>query len=207
MRLADLRVRTGDAAGARHAIEQMQSIADAAPSGHQGVFVLVVTGELARNDGDIATARILSAKAVVRLAQLPAVHPAKGHVAAIVLAFASKVSLDNGEFESAAEQLTEAYRYACGTKDMPILAIVGVARALYLAKTDRFVDSAKALGAAARLRGSADPTQPAISSLSTTLRAQLGDAVFDTAFESGRDLEVAAARTFLDPAELDLSAS
>jgi predicted ATPase/DNA-binding SARP family transcriptional activator len=208
MRLADLRMRTGDAAGARDAVEQMQSIADAAPSGHQAVFVQVVMGEFARNAGDTATAHALSAKAVARLGQLPAMHPARGHVAAIVLAFASKVSLDAGDRETAAQQLTEAYRYACGTKDMPILAIVGVARALYLARTDRFVDSAKALGAAARLRGSDDPTQPAIASLSTTLRAELGDAAFDSAFASGHDLEVAAARAVLDPAAvLDPNAS
>jgi predicted ATPase len=199
MRLADLRMRTGDISGARHSVAQMQSIADAAPSGHQAVFVQVVMGEFARNQGDAVAARDLSAKAIARLGQFPAVHPARGHVAAIVLAFASKVSLDDGDPETAAQQLTDAYRYACGTKDMPILAIVGVAWALYLATTDRFADSAKALGAAARLRGSDDPTQPAIASLSTALRAELGDAAFDAAFESGRDLEVAAARAFLDP--------
>jgi predicted ATPase/DNA-binding SARP family transcriptional activator len=203
MRLADLRVRTGDAAGARHAVEQMQSIADAAPSGHQAVLVQVVMGEFARNAGDGATAHALSAKAVARLGQLPAVHPARGHVAAIVLAFASKMSLDDGDLETAEQQLTDAYRYASGTKDMPILAIVGVARALYLVKTDRFTDAAKALGAAARLRGSDDPTQPAIASLSTTLRAELGAAAFDAAFASGRELDLAAARAFLDPAGLD----
>jgi predicted ATPase/DNA-binding SARP family transcriptional activator len=200
MRLADLRIRTGDAAGARYAVEQMQSIADAAPAGHQAIFVQVVMGEFARNAGDTATAHDLSNKAVARLGEFPAVHPAKGHVAAIVLAFASKVSLDDGDPQTAAQQLTDAYRYACGTKDMPILAIVGVAWALYLAKADRFNDAAKALGAAARLRGSDDPTQPAIATLVTTLRAELGDASFDAAFESGRALDVAAARTALDPA-------
>jgi predicted ATPase/DNA-binding SARP family transcriptional activator len=198
MRLADLRMRTGDVAGAREAIEQMESIAGAAPSGHQAVFVLVVMAELARNEGDTARSRILSAEAVTRLAQLPAVHPAKGHSAAVVLAFASKISLDDRDRETAAQQLTEAYRYGCATKDSPIQAIVGVAWALYLAKTGRFADSAKALGAAARLRGSNDPTQPAIASLTTTLRAELGDAAFDAAYESGHDREVAAARAFLD---------
>jgi len=68
-----------------------------------------------------------------------------------------------------------------------------------LAKTDRFTDAAKALGAAARLRGSDDPTQPAIVSLIKPLRAELGDAAFDAAFASGRDLDIAAARMFLDP--------
>jgi hypothetical protein len=199
MRLADLRMRTGDSAGAGHAVAQMQSIADAAPSGHQAVFVQVVMGEFARNLGDTAAARDLSAKAVARLGQFPAVHPARGHVAAIVLAFASKISLDDGDPETADQQLSDAYRYACGTKDMPILAIVGVARALYLATTDRFAESATALGASARLRGSDDPTQPAIASLVATLRAELGDAAFDAAFGSGRDLDVAAARAFLNP--------
>ncbi|HTC70573.1 MAG TPA: BTAD domain-containing putative transcriptional regulator, partial [Acidothermaceae bacterium] len=199
MRLADLRIRTGDAAGARHAVEQMRAIADAAPSGHQALLVQVVMGEFARNDGDTATAHAISAKAVAQLSQLPAVHPARGHVAAIVLAFASKISLDDGDRETANQQLTDAYRHAAGTKDMPIVAIVGVARALYLIETDHFIDSAKALGAAARLRGSDDPTQPAIVSLTTTLRAELGDTAFDAAFASGRDLEVAAARALLDP--------
>jgi predicted ATPase/DNA-binding SARP family transcriptional activator len=199
MRLADLRIRTGDAAGARRAIEQMESIADVATEGHQAVFVRIVMAEFARNEGDAATARTLSDDAMARLGQLPAVHPARGHVAAIVLAFASKLSLDEGDLAAAARQLADAYRYAVGTKYMPILAIVGVSQALYLAKTDRFVDAAKALGAASRLRGSNDPTQPAIATLTATLCAEIGDAAFHAAFDSGRDLEVAAARTLLDP--------
>ena len=132
--------------------------------------------------------------------ELPAVHPARGHVAAVVLAFASKISLDDGDLEVAAQQLTEAYRYGCATKDMPILATVGVAWALYLAKIGRVADSAKALGAAARLRGSNDPTQPAIASLTIAVRAELGDPAFDAAYASGNDLDVTAARAALDPA-------
>ncbi len=75
MRLADLRMRTGDVAGAHKAIEQMESIASGTPSGHQAVFVLVVMAELARNEGDTARSRALCAEAVARLAELPAVHP------------------------------------------------------------------------------------------------------------------------------------
>jgi predicted ATPase/DNA-binding SARP family transcriptional activator len=200
MRLADLRMRLGDVAGVRHAIDEMESIAGLAPSGHQAIFVRVMMAELARNEGDSARARALSTESLTRFAQLPAVHPAKAHVGAIALAFAAKLTLDDDDTETAAEQLAEAYRYGNATKDMPIVAIVGVALALYLVKANRFADAAKALGAAARLRGSADPTQPAIATLTIALRAQLGNAEFDAAFATGRDLDVAAARHFLDPA-------
>ena len=60
------------------------------------------------------------------------------------------------------------------------------------------------LGAAARLRGSADRTSPDVAQLTARLRGELGDAAFAAAFAAGRALDRDAALARLDPASYAL---
>jgi alkylhydroperoxidase family enzyme len=62
------------------------------------------------------------------------------------------------------------------------------------------VDAAEILGAAARLRGSADRTNPDVVELTARLRDALGDDAFEAAFAAGRALDRDAAVARLDPA-------
>jgi predicted ATPase/DNA-binding SARP family transcriptional activator len=199
MRLADLCMRTGDVEGARRSIEQMESIADLSTTSFHAILVHIVLGEIALNEGERAEARRLSGLALERLGQLPAVHPVQGHLAALGWALAAKLSIIDGDLHTARRQVVDAHRYAIGTKDMPVVANVGVAYSMLLAATGGAAAAARVLGAAARLRGSSDPTQPAIAALTSQLQADLGLDAFELAFNAGRDLELAAARELLEP--------
>ncbi|MET7443929.1 MULTISPECIES: hypothetical protein [unclassified Streptomyces] len=66
----------------------------------------------------------------------------------------------------------------------------------------RHRDAALVLGAAARLRGAHDRTDPQIRALSRRARTALGDEGFAEAYGSGRDLDAAAALRRTDPALL-----
>ena len=102
-----------------------------------------------------------------------------------------------------ADGVAAAHETAIGTKDMPIVASVGVAVSDLAARTAQPVDAAEMLGAAARLRGADDATNLDIRRLMATLREALGDAGFEDAYERGRALDREAAIARLDPAVLD----
>ncbi|MEU7583461.1 hypothetical protein AB0B50_38460 [Streptomyces sp. NPDC041068] len=82
---------------------------------------------------------------------------------------------------------------------MPIVATVAVTVAGLAASHGEFRDVAVLLGAAARLRGAHDRTDPQIRTLSGRGRAALGDECFTEAYESGWRLDLAAALTRTDP--------
>jgi hypothetical protein len=56
------------------------------------------------------------------------------------------------------------------------------------------------LGAAARLRGAEDPTEPRIAQLTRDGRAVLGDEAFGAAYAAGWSLDQQTARARVDPA-------
>lgn len=85
---------------------------------------------------------------------------------------------------------------------MPLLATVTVTVAGLAALHGRYRDVAVLLGAAARLRGAHDRTDPQVRTLSSHGRAALGAEHFAQAYESGRQLEMPAALTRADPARL-----
>lgn len=60
-------------------------------------------------------------------------------------------------------------------QDLPVVATVAVTVAGLAELHERHRDAAATLGAAARLRGAHDPTDPHIHTLSTRTRTALGD--------------------------------
>jgi hypothetical protein len=102
-----------------------------------------------------------------------------------------------GELPRARERLAGAYEAAVASLDLPILALVGVEVA---SAAEDPVAAAEILGAAARLRGAEDLTNPEIASLTEALRATLGGAAFAAAHARGRALDRDAAVRRLDPA-------
>jgi hypothetical protein len=91
-----------------------------------------------------------------------------------------------------------------GTDDLPVVALVGLAVAALAHHDGAPVDAAEILGAAARLRGSADRTNPDVVALTARLRDVLGDVAFEAAFAAGRALDRDAALARLDPASYAL---
>ncbi|HEY0871709.1 MAG TPA: BTAD domain-containing putative transcriptional regulator [Acidothermaceae bacterium] len=198
IRLADLRMRTGDIDGARASVAKMQELTDLSALSHQAIVISLVRAEIALFDGDLDQARRLRDECLRRISQVSEVHPAQGHIAAIVLAFAARLSLEAGDLDTARDNVARAYRYARGTKDMPIVAMIGVTAAAAARAEGRLTDAAELLGASASLRGAADATQPEIAKLTARLTKELGATVFIAAYGSARDLDLEAACARLD---------
>jgi predicted ATPase/DNA-binding SARP family transcriptional activator len=203
VRLADLRMRNGDLAEARRLVHVADRMSEATGSVMESLFARAVMAELSRLDGDMPEARRLRDESLRRLDEISPAHPIQGHGKAIMLAIAAKQDLVDGELDLARERLAAAHETAIGTKDMPIVASVGVAVSDLAAQTAQPVDAAEMLGAAARLRGADDATNLDIRRLMATLREALGDAGFEDAYERGRALDREAAIARLDPAVLD----
>ncbi|MFJ8167846.1 hypothetical protein ACIQ64_05215 [Streptomyces sp. NPDC094473] len=98
-----------------------------------------------------------------------------------------------GDGPGAEEALLRAYAAALGSRDLPVVATVAVTVAGLAALYGRHRDAALVLGAAARLRGAHDRTDPQIRALSRRARTALGDEGFAEAYGAGRDLDAAAA--------------
>ena len=201
VRLAGLWIRKGDLDTARVHVRRAQEMSEATGSTMEALFASSVLAECARFAGDMTEARRIVDDATRRLQQVPVTHPIVSHARALMLAIAGKQDLADGDPERARERLRSAYEAALGSKDMPIVATVGVAIADLAASDGRAVDAAQVLGAAARLRGAADLTDLDIRRITAALQAALG-AAFDEQYAAGRALERDAAIARLNPAAL-----
>lgn len=193
IRLADIKMRKGDSEGARACLTQVP-VERQGNGGFAHVFIDVVMAEVARTDGDLDQARVLRDKALATLGALPEVHPAQGHVAAMVYSLAAKLCIAEDDLPAAADQLALAVEFGIGSRDMPIIASVGVTAAMFALACGRSDDAARTLGAAARLRGGPDRTERDIAALTTRLCDALGAAEFDRLYAAGRALSPGAAR-------------
>ena len=91
---------------------------------------------------------------------------------------------------------------AIKTGDMPVVASVGVAVAMYAMATGDPSDAAEILGAAANVRGAEDLTQPDIAHLQQQLTNTLGPVDSAAAYARGRALDRDRAVARQDPAQL-----
>jgi predicted ATPase len=129
-----------------------------------------------------------------------------GHVVAIALSATALVHAIDAErrpeqLDQALADLLRAYRAACRTEDMVIVAGLGPALAQSAAALGRFADAAEILGAAARLRGGDGVADPLAALLTGRLRAELGGDVLRH-YRKGRELDRPRAVERMDPARL-----
>ncbi|WP_116449937.1 BTAD domain-containing putative transcriptional regulator [Blastococcus litoris] len=199
MRLADLRLRAGDVEGARRHAEVMR----AQPSAGRGrllhaVLVEATEGAIAvaaRDDEGMAAAYSSLDALLAGLAD-PGVRDAHG--GAVGHAAAAGLAVRLGRIDRAGEHLREGYAQALLTRDRPILAAVATAEALWLHALGLDREAAVVHGAAVRLRGAEDPTDPSTAELVAALRATLDDG-YDAAFAEGRALDPDEAVARIDP--------
>lgn len=201
LRLAGVYLRAGEVQRARRAIELVR----AEFAGHsQGIertmFADGVLLAIEVHDGNLDAAVAIAADLRQRLAEHPPSH-IQAHAAAIVGATTAVVAVRCGDLGLALSDLTANYPLGVLTGDMPILAAVGVSVAFLTHAAGRPADAAAVLGAAARLRGSADLTDPLIAELTGWLCAELGDN-FDAAFGLGVSMDRTSAIKRIDPASL-----
>ena len=201
MRLANLRLRLDDLDGARREMARFDELEDT--SGFPLILANASRGWIAVREGDMAAVTEVRDTMV---AQSESSRTLGGeHGQALLATMVTLLGVELGELDAALKSATAGYSAAVATKDMPILAGNGTATARLALAYDRCEDAAELLGAAARVRGIEDPTDPTIAELFAALPARLGEDAFAAAYDRGwsRTKEDAAKR--LDPASLDVT--
>ncbi len=164
-----------------------------------GVFLARVNWRLGHED----EARELIAAALRTVERVKPSRPERGHLEAGVRASAVLIAVDGGDLDTARAHLAVAYPAAVATEDLPIAALVGVAVAAFASRAGDATAAAEVLGAAARLRGAEDRTDPDIARLSAHLRETLGVDAYEAAFSAGRWQDRESALRRLDPATVN----
>jgi predicted ATPase/DNA-binding SARP family transcriptional activator len=207
MRMAELRLRAGDIAGARRNVESLREHRSY-NGGRPERAILIAAAEAGVSlveDDDTTLARAYAElrEALDSLGE-PSIFSAHGGAAGH--AIATMLALRLGADEAADEHVHEAYQQGVLTNDRPILASVGLAVAGWALRRGRPAEAAAVLGATDRLRGTADATNPVVVTLTDALRRELG-AEFDARYAEGLALDAPAATARLDPAALAPSSS
>ena len=201
MRLANLRLRLDDLDGARREIARFSELDD--PGGFGQILANAGRGMMAVREGDMTTV------AEVRDTMLGHSESSRtlggAHGLALLGTMVALLDVELGDLDAALKAASSGYAAALQTKDMPILAGLGVATARLAMAYDRCEDAAELLGASARVRGIEDPTDTTIAELRSTLPARLGDTAFVVAYDRGWSLTKEDAAKRLDPASLEVT--
>jgi predicted ATPase/DNA-binding SARP family transcriptional activator len=186
LRMIELLGRLGETGRTFELIEATRGRALRSPSPEMAILLDALEGGLWVRAGDLDRARDLIELAEARL-------PSGGdHGQALVSGVRALLCLELGDGPGAAKALGRAYAGAVASGDMPILARVAVAVAGLAHFYGRNREVAVILGAAARLRGAHDRTDPQIRQL----RQAAG---FPDAYEAGWRLDRQSAVARVDP--------
>ena len=161
-----------------------------------------VRAMIAQLRGDRAEMRRIADRLAEDLAASRPSHPVNGHLTALSRAVLGDLLTELGDHEPVAGILTEAYTMAVATRDLPVLATVGLSVARWAASAGQYRAAAQMAGACAALRGAEDSTQPLLTRLLEQLRGRLGDDVLAAELAVGRTMDRAAAIARLDPRPL-----
>ncbi|WP_460443761.1 BTAD domain-containing putative transcriptional regulator [Amycolatopsis cihanbeyliensis] len=200
LRRSELYVRLGETARAAEMIAATRERALRSISPETAILLDALEAGLWVRIGDPDRARELAESAETGLSAQPLF--GGGHEQALIGVVRGVLCLEAGDGPGAEQALNRAYAAAVDSNDMPILATVAVTVAGVAALYGRYRDMAALLGAAARLRGAHDRTDPQVRALSDRGRAELGDEGFATEYEKGWQLAPLAALTSANPARL-----
>jgi predicted ATPase/DNA-binding SARP family transcriptional activator len=206
VRLSDLHLRLGNLDEARRQAALVNSARVHAGSRMQRMLSDTMSANIARLVGDVEQMNYYHRELSTQLGGLGDVHPMNGHLSAITLATLALLSISVGDLAAAEASLVQAHVAGVGTKDMPVLANVGGAVALWSETVGLPQDSAEILGASDSLRGAADVTSLDVIALTASLRATLGTD-FDIHYERGRMMERTSAIARINPTSVRLDAS
>ncbi|MGW6495686.1 AfsR/SARP family transcriptional regulator [Nonomuraea angiospora] len=121
------------------------------------------------------------------------------HARTLVGSARAALCLALGDLPGADKALREAYAAALATRELPVLSLVTVNTAALAEARGRRHESAVLLGAAARLRGAHDHTDPQVRELTRRGQAALGGEGFAAAYAKGWELDAQTAVTTADP--------
>ena len=206
LRLAGLRVRIGDLDGARRDLALAASPGSGGPqSASRRMLADSILAVVEVTAGNAAAAADICRRLRNELDGQTGTEWMRGHIVAVVRSATAAVAVLMGDLDLARADLEIGYRPAAATEDLPILAGFGVSVAALAAELGRYDRAARILGAAARLRGGDDFTDPLIARTLRTVRQHRPDGE-ETAYRAARALLVADCTALLDPATLRLPA-
>ncbi|MEU4241786.1 BTAD domain-containing putative transcriptional regulator [Actinoplanes sp. NPDC026619] len=188
LRWIDLFLRRGDTGRALALIDSARERARHVSSAEMRVLVDVHEAGIRVRLGDLD-----------RAADLLGFASATPHAQALAAGVRTALCLARGDLPGADKALREAHAAALETHELPVLAPVTVHAAALAEARGHRADAATLLGAAARLRGAHDRTDPQVRELTEGGRAALGEDAFAAAYAAGWELDAAAAKALLDP--------
>jgi tetratricopeptide (TPR) repeat protein len=199
-RWAELHLRRDEPEVAEAALAAARARAERAASPEVAVLVDALEAGMLILRGELDRAERLLRRAEHRTG--PDGQPLAGgdHGTAIVGSIRATLAVARGELAAAEAALAQAYAAAVATRDMPILALVGVGAAELAEARGRHHDTALLLGAAARLRGAEDPTNLQVAELTRRSQAALGPTAFAEVYAAGWSLDAQTALVRVDPA-------
>ncbi|MFF5083460.1 BTAD domain-containing putative transcriptional regulator [Actinoplanes sp. NPDC000266] len=200
LRWIDLNMRLGQNELAISMIEDTRERARRAVSQEFLILVNALEAGLWVRLGDLDRARALLEHAEKEMGERYTY--GGDHGRAIVSSVRGWLCLELGDPAGAAVALARAYEAALESQDMPLMSLVAVGAAALAGAYGRAADMAVMLGAAARLRGAHDHTDPQIRELSDRARQALGPDAFAEAYGQGWNLDGKTALTQVDPARL-----
>lgn len=200
MRWIDLHLRKGDTDQATTMIDAVRQRVRHTTSAE--LLILTDTREaefrLRLNDVERAAGLLEDAEQAVRSGTA---NP-DDHLRTLLGSVRAALSIRTGDRVGAQRALAQAYAAARKTRDLPILAVVAVHAAELAEAYGNLHQSAVLLGAASRLRGAHDNTDPWIRELAGRGRAALGGETFARACRRGWELAPEQAVTASDPATI-----
>jgi tetratricopeptide (TPR) repeat protein len=200
MRLADLHTRLADVDAADRYAQEAMGVAEATGPVEWTALARVVASAVRRAFGDLDQARQWQRQAEDELAEPRLSRFAVDHGAALVAAAGTVLDVEAGDLDAARRHVATAYAAGRSSRDMPIAAMVAVAQArLVLAEGDP-ARAAWLLGAAARLRGADDPTDPTVAQVAAGAQDVLGADGYRERWSVGREMSTAEALDRSDPA-------
>jgi predicted ATPase/DNA-binding SARP family transcriptional activator len=184
-RRGELRARFGDSVGARADYDLAIELARRAGMPESRAAGLLGLADLARLEGDLATARRLAEQAY---AECPEGAFSAADVRARTLITLGRLAEAEGDVSAATERLDQALALASIHVNNTVVALAVEAQAgvaLLEGAPDR---AATLLGAAESLRGSTIAGDPDVARVSAAARASAGPEAFDRAYAAGRGL-------------------
>ena len=200
LRLAEIALRRGDTAAARAYVDQLDESASTWRPGL--MFRTAMLLGLARVDGDVEAGDVLHAQLVDEIGGLADLGAMQGHARAVLMAASASYDIWRGRQDQVAAELQSAFAAGIGTRDMPIIAVVGVATADLAAALGEHRDAVRRLAASAAVRGADDPTDLEVTRLTRLLTESLGEREFREVYDNTRELGREEALLLLDPAPL-----
>lgn len=183
---AQSRAELGDLAGARADLTRSLQLAEEHGSRGGQAIALMGFSTLARREGQLDEAKDLADRAYSML-DLVAERVAP-HGQAMILSQLGRVAVARGELDVARDYCKQAVGLALNTEDMPLASgIVEAAAEVDLLAGD-YELAARTIGIAVGLRGMRSIPDSDVRRTVERLRAELGDARYETVYEAGAAL-------------------